>query len=327
MKYCNDTAYKAPHNVVMPPSWTRRAFCRAVSAAAVGTIAGAASAAEPSKGKAFQLRYLLGSAMYGVAELSTILPHVRKTGAEHIDLWPKPHGNQREQVDAIGLDAFQAMLAEHQVKLGGISRYDLFPLDLDAEISVCAALGGSVLVGHGRGSRNLKGDALRDSVAQLAREMQAIGAKAAEHGITLAVENHSGTRLHSPDAVRWFADMAPPGVGLAFAPHHLPQDPDLLAELIEHCGSKLAFFYAQQHGNGSSAKQPRESELLQMPGRGPLDFQPLIAALKKINFQGFTEIFMHPYPRGLPIHDTPQLVTTEINRARAYLDACAAKAS
>ena len=61
-----------------------------------------------------------------------------------------------------------------------------------------------------------------------------------------------------------------------------------------------------------------------MPGRGKLDFTPIISALKAINYNGFMSIFMHPVPRGIPILPTTAACTTEINRARAYLDKCLA---
>ena len=76
---------------------------------------------------------------------------------------------------------------------------------------------------------------------------------------------------------------------------------------------------------GAARKLPKEQELLQMPGRGSLDFTPIVGALKKINFQGWTEIFMHPVPRGIPILDTAEGVTAEINRARRYLESCLAR--
>ena len=79
-------------------------------------------------------------------------------------------------------------------------------------------------------------------------------------------------------------------------------------------------FYAWQHGMGCSKKLPKEQELLQMPGRGELDFQPLVSALKDIRYRGWTEIFMHPVPRGIPILETAREVSTEINQARTYLD-------
>ena len=65
---------------------------------------------------------------------------------------------------------------------------------------------------------------------------------------------------------------------------------------------------------------PKEEELLQMPGRGPLDFTPVLAALQAVRYTGFTEIFMHPTPRGIPILPTAAEVTAEINRARQYLE-------
>jgi len=60
--------------------------------------------------------------------------------------------------------------------------------------------------------------------------------------------------------------------------------------------------------------------LMQLPGRGTLDFRPMLAALKKIDFSGWTEIFMHPVPRGIPILDTAAEVTDELERARIYLE-------
>ena len=59
-----------------------------------------------------------------------------------------------------------------------------------------------------------------------------------------------------------------------------------------------------------------------MPGRGPLDFTPLLRALKSINFTGFTAPFMHPFPRGIPIPDSTAGVTAEIIRSRSYLEKC-----
>lgn len=63
-----------------------------------------------------------------------------------------------------------------------------------------------------------------------------------------------------------------------------------------------------------------------MPGRGSLDFAPLLAALREIEYSGFTEIFMHPVPRGIPILEPTAAVTAEINRARDYLTECLKKA-
>ena len=104
------------------------------------------------------------------------------------------------------------------------------------------------------------------------------------------------------------------------APHHLPQDAKMLADLIREIGGALTVFYAWQHGMGCHERLPKQQELLQLPGRGDLDFAPLLAALREIKFAGWTEIFMHPVPRGIPILETAQEVTAEINHAREYLE-------
>lgn len=41
--------------------------------------------------------------------------------------------------------------------------------------------------------------------------------------------------------------------------------------------------------------------------------------------QGWTEIFMHPVPRGIPILPTADEVIAEINRSRQYLARCVKK--
>jgi sugar phosphate isomerase/epimerase len=90
--------------------------------------------------------------------------------------------------------------------------------------------------------------------------------------------------------------------------------------MIRDLNTGLSLFYAWQHGMGYHEKLPKEQELMQLPGRGSLDFLPILTALKRINYSGWTEIFMHPVPRGIPIMDSKEEVTDEINRARSYMD-------
>ena len=78
-----------------------------------------------SKAKEFKLKYMLGSCMYGYGKIEDILPEVAGTGATAIDIWPKVHGNQREQLDAMGEDRFRELLNEQSVQLGCITQYRL----------------------------------------------------------------------------------------------------------------------------------------------------------------------------------------------------------
>ena len=230
----------------------RRRFLKSLSTLAAAPALGA-QAAEPWK-----LNYLLASSMYGSLPLAEILPEVKKTGATGIELWPKKHGTQREELDAMGHEKFGAMLKDHGVQFGGTTRYDLGPFNLTEEIAL----------------------------------VKPHAALAAEYGVTIGIENHINNLIDTPDSLRWLADCIRnvPGIGIALAPYHLPQETALLSDLIRHCDQKLTLFYAWEHGMGCMKPMPKEEELQQMPGRGKLDWKPLLSAMKDIRFTGKPEI-------------------------------------
>jgi len=290
-----------------------------------------AAAAIPLRSRAdesdFRLKYILASALYGTTDLDVILPEVRKSGAEHIDIWCLKHGNQREQIESMGLDAFAALLVKRDVKLGAMTRYPLGPFGLQDEMKVLQRLGGRVIVTGSGGPKGLAGDALKTAVQSFIEKMKPHVAVAENLGVTIAIENHSGSLLSSVDSMRYFAEFnGSRNLGVAFAPHHLPDAVEQMPKLIEDLGPNVAFFYAQEYGSGFTEKLPKEKELMQLPGfGGGLDYRPLLTALKKINYQGFVEIFMHPTPRGIPILPTTQEITAAVNKSRAYLESCISK--
>ena len=271
--------------------------------------------------KPFELDYILASCMYGTLPLAEIVPEVKRIGSERIDIWPRVHGNQREQVESMGNAAFAALLATHGVGLGISTRFDLGPFGLEEEMAFAQELGASLIVTGSTGPKELAGEELRAAVSDFAEALKPHIAAAEKHGITISIENHGSALIESPDSMKWLIEFTDsPYLGIALAPYHLPDDAQLVAQLIADLGQGLALFYAWQHGMGCHEKLPKEQELMQMPGRGSLDFAPILAALKKINYSGWTEIFMHPVPRGIPILDSTADVTDEINRARHYLD-------
>lgn len=274
----------------------------------------------PAADRDFQPRYMLASCMYGYSPLQEILPEVRRTGATAIDIWPKVHGNQREQLNEMGEEAFAALLRQHDITLGCLTQYRLGPFGLQQEIHVAGRLGCPVIVTGGRGPKGLRGSELKAAVVQFIEQMKPHLEVAAETGVTVAIENHGNNLIESPDSLKWLAELRPSEhLAIALAPYHLPQNEELLSDLIRALGNRIAVFYAWQHGMGCHLKLPKEQELLQMPGRGDLDFQPLLAALGDIRYRGWMEIFMHPVPRGVPILEPTSAVTAEINRARDYL--------
>ena len=264
--------------------------------------------------------------MYGRMKLDDVLGEVRRTGAEYIDIWPERHANHREQIEAMGCRQFATMLKRHRVKLGMLTHYDLGPFKLTDEMQFGKELGASVIICGSKGPRNLQGRALKTAVGEFIEAMKPHLAVAQRLGITIGIENHSNSLINSADSIRWFGELASSTrLGIALTPYHLPQDPKLIAGLITDLDRRLVHFYAWQHGMGCMEKLPKEQELLQMPGRGKLDFIPIVAGLKKINYNGWTEIFMHPVPRGIPILPTAREVTAEINRSRLYLEDCLTK--
>ena len=306
----------------MKHTLTRRELLTA-AAASVASSALPGERLGASQPDPFQPRFLLATCMYGYTKLAEILPEVQKTGSQAIDIWPKQHGNQREQLDELGERRFAELLEQHDVSLGCITQFKLGPFGLDREMQLARRLGCQTIVTGGTGPKGLRGAELKSAVKQFIERLEPHLAVAEETGVTIAIENHGNNLIETPDAMKWLIELSPSKhLGIALAPYHLPQDEAMLSDLIRALGNRIAVFYAWQYGMGCMTKLPKEQELLQMPGRGQLDFQPLATALRAIDFSGWTEIFMHPVPRGIPILDSTTEVTAEINRARAYLDKC-----
>lgn len=302
----------------------RRQFTTtAVLAAAAAGLPRRNLAAEQaaSNSRPFVLNYIVASCMYGTAPLAEIVPEVRKTGASHLEIWDRPHGSQREQIEAMGEEAFAALLDQHQIRLGSFTCFHHGIFQMQEEMRIVKRLGGDMVICNSGGPAGLSGDGLKQAVREFADQLRPHVAAAEQIGVVLGVENHSNSLIQSADSQRMLLDaIDSPHLGIALAPYHLPQDAAQIARLIEQLGPRLVHFQAWQHGKGCHRPMPKEDELLQMPGRGELDFRPLLAALKQIGYAGRTEIFMHPTPRGVPILDSTAAVTAEINRARHYLE-------
>jgi sugar phosphate isomerase/epimerase len=309
-------------------SFDRRRFSRYVLGTAAASTLSTFVTDRPlfADEQTFKFRYIVGSSMYGYTDVAEIMPEVPKVGARALDIWPKVHGNQREQLDELGEEKFAALLKQHDITLGCITQYALGPFGIQAEMRLAKRFGCPTIVCGGKGPVGLKGAELKAAVGRFVEQMKPHLAIAEETGVTIAIENHGNNLIDSPDSLKWLVELrSSEHLAVALAPYHLPQDEKLIGDLIRTLGDGIVMFYAWQHGMGCHEKLPKEQELLQMPGRGDLDFVPLVAALRDINYRGWTEIFMHPVPRGLPILESTPGVTAEINRSRDYLTQCLQK--
>ncbi|MEW6304558.1 MAG: TIM barrel protein [Verrucomicrobiota bacterium] len=298
---------------------TRRAFLQTIAVASAGAALPGVAAAKP-----FKLRYLLNSAMYGEMPLEVILPEVARTGSEAIDIWCKVHGNQREQIAAMGDDAFAALLQKHRVKMAVSTRYPLGPFGLGEEMAWLKKFGGGIIVTGSKGPKEPSGEAARAAMKEFIEQMKPHVAKAEENNVVIAIENHDKQALYHPDSLRYFAEFnRSKHLGVAFAFHHLHQWAGQIPALLRDLGNAhIPFIYFQEHSEGIRAKVAKEIEMQQMPGYGKLDYRPIVKALRDINYRGYVEIFMHPTPRGIPILPTVAEISAAINKSRAYVEKC-----
>ena len=275
----------------------------------------------------FSLSYAVASSMYGCLPLSDVIVGAKEVGDGRIDLWPRHHANQREQADEIGMVAFREMLWAHEVELALTTRYDLGPFGLQDECKYVKSLGGTLVVsGSQKEGQDLQGIELKKAVQDFVERMKPEMEQAAILGMTIGIENHSSALISSVDSILWFAEYSPSShLGLALAPYHLPDDNQVVSSLIRSLGDKLALFYAWQYGRGCMEKLPKEQELMQLPGKGEMDFRPILEALKEIQYANLVEIFMHPVPRGMPILEDALGTTSTIQDARDYLDVLVAE--
>jgi sugar phosphate isomerase/epimerase len=126
----------------------------------------------------------------------------------------------------------------------------------------------------------------------------------------LAIENHGNALLHSLDSMKAFVDLnTHPRLGIALAPYHVQGQNESVEQAIAACGRQLFFFYAWQRAPGVG----------QLPGHGPTDCTPWIAALAKAGYRWYVNPFMHHEPE-------PEAMSQALAKARDYLADCYAKA-
>lgn len=286
----------------------------------------AASASIPSicLAQNFHIDFVLASTLYGNMSLSQILPEVEYTGAVGLDIWDKPFGTQRKEMDQIGVAEFKTMLKDHNAKLSALTCFPRNSFELDSQFPIAKELGAKYLISGSKGPKNVKGKEARAAVQEFIVEMLPHADAAQEHGVVIGVQNQPDSLFAHPDAIRSFAEYnRHPALGIALAPHYLRDHTQLLPELILELGNEnLPFIYFQEYGDGAYHKLENQLQLEQLPGRGPLDYSMIVRALKYANFNGVAEVCMYTTPRGKAIDENSEMVTELINEAQSYIDGC-----
>jgi sugar phosphate isomerase/epimerase len=281
------------------PSVSRRRFLAQSATVAAACAAGAqAWTAAPSD--PWKMRLSTSSIHYSRLPIEQACERIAALGFEAIDIW-SPHAgcpHLDDAQDRLGPDGLRKVLERNHLKPYAYSVYaGGFPKYAD----FIGAMGGGVAV---RG--NTHPHPPEQMTARMKEFVEALKPElelAEKHNVHLAIENHSGQLMNSLDSLKAFMEFAQhPRLGIALAPYHLQRIEASVEDAIAICGKRLLFFYAWQAQPG----------LHQLPGIGPTDLTPWLAALAKANYRWYVNPFMHGEP-------DPEAMTDALRTSREYL--------
>lgn len=249
------------------------------------------------------VRFSTSSVHYKGLPLEQACARIAQLGFEGVDIWCAyekcPHLD--DALDRLGPDGLKELLQKHKLKLYAFSTY----------------VGGYVryaeLLGRAGGGVAVQGSAAPCPPAELTSKMRAFLESlkplielAEKHNSWLAIENHGQALLDSLDSFQAFVDLnRSPRLGIALAPYHVQALGASVERAIDICASQLFFFYAWQNRPG----------LEQLPGHGPTDFKPWLAALRRIRYRWYVNPFMHGEVE-------PDAMDAALRKARHYLQSC-----
>ncbi len=277
---------------------SRRRFLSHSAAAVACAAAGRAWAAQAPT--PWKMRLATSSIHYASLPIDEACRRIAALGFEAIDLWSPytgcPHlDDAKDRLGAEGLkellDRIHLKPYAYSVYIGGLAKYADF----------IGALGGGVAV---RGSeRPCPPEGLSARMKEFVESLKPELELAEKHDAYLAIENHGNALLDSLDSLKAFVDVnRNPRLGIALAPYHLQRGGVSVEDAIAVCGKQLLFFYAWQNQPGKQ----------QLPGIGPMDFTPWLAALAKIDYRGYVNPFMHGEVE-------PDAMTAALRKSREYL--------
>jgi sugar phosphate isomerase/epimerase len=291
---------------------SRRRFlqCSTVAVGAGLAPAFVARAAEgPFRGKAaWTMQMSTSSVEYSLLPLAAACERIARLGFAAVDFWHAGFGCPHlDEIEHLGPQGLQEMLGKQRLKLAAFTCYNVganhqYP----RYAAILGKLGGGLVV---REARYGKVDNLTAEMKALLEGLKPQLELADKHNTRIAIENHGGGLLNSLDSFKAFVELnRHPRLGIALAPYHLQAAKVSVPEVIRLVGKQLMFFYAWQHAEG----------MKQLPGVGPTDFTPWLAALAETAYAGYVNPFMHGQTR-------PDEMDRGLTTARDYLAGCCRK--
>jgi sugar phosphate isomerase/epimerase len=294
-----------------PPTrvFDRRQFLRtSACGAAVSLAAQYLPSTVAAQELAWKMRLSTSSIHYLHLPIEQACERIARLGYEAIDIWSAHAGcpHLDDVAKRLGAEGLKKVLEANQLKLfafsvyaGGYPRY--------AEL--LGQMGGGVAI-QGSGGPCPPAE-LTSRMRSCLESLKPQAELAEKYNSYLAIENHGHALLDSLDSFKAFVDLnRSPRLGIALAPYHLQAGRVSVEEAIGVCGEQLFFFYAWEHAGG----------VQQLPGHGPTDFQPWIAALSKAKYRGYVNPFMHGDVE-------PDAMSAALAKSREYLQRCYADAA
>ena len=283
-------------------SLTRRGFMKGTAA-----VCGALASPRVPGAEKWPLRLSASSIIFTRLPVEKACEKIAELGFEAVDIWsPHAHCPHLDEVATrLGPAGLKELLTKLALKLYAFSVY----------------AGGypkyAELLGRAGGGVAIRGSSGPCKPAELAPKMKAFLEAlkpevelAEKYNSYLAIENHGDALLDSLDSFKAFVDLNKhPRVGLALAPYHIQARKQAVEEVITTSGRQLLFFYAWQNAPDTQ----------QLPGIGPTDCAPWLAALAKVGYSWYVNPFMHGEPE-------PEQAAAALAKSRAYLKECYAKA-
>jgi len=231
-------------------------------------------------------------------------------GFAAVDFWHAgfgcPHLDEIEK--RLGPKGLQDLLAKCHLKLYAFSCYNV---GANAGYPRFAELLGKA--GGGLAVREARYGKVQDLTAEMKAFLGQLKPElelAEKFNSRIAIENHTDSLLSTEDSFKAFVELnRNPRLGIALAPYHVQAARISVEEVIGIVGKQLFFFYAWQNGEG----------MKQLPGVGPTDFTPWIAALARAGYAEYVNPFMHGHPG-------PDEMARGLATARDYLVRCHQKA-
>ena len=252
------------------------------------------------------LRLSTSTVQFSSLSVEKACERIAALGFAAVDFWHAgfgcPHLDEIEK--RLGPEGLKDLLAKNHLKLYAFTCYNVgknagYPRFAE----LLGKAGGGVAV---REARYGKVQNLTAEMKALLEQLKPQLELAEKYHSRIAVENHADSLLNSKDSFKAFVELnRNPRLGIALAPYHLQAAGISVEEVIGIAGKQLLFFYAWQHADG----------MKQLPGIGPADFTPWIAALARAGYAEYVNPFMHGHPG-------PDEMAKGLATARDYLVRC-----